>query len=55
MKLEEIFARKDDFVEEYDYKFKALGRSVVLDNKLCENPNVPVDLQAKLSLFGGGS
>ncbi len=55
MKIEEIFARKDDFIETYDTRLKSLNRLVIINNNLFENPNVPVDFQAKLSLFGGGS
>jgi len=55
VKIEEIFARKDDFIDDYEYKVKSLGRSAIINNRLWENPNVPVDFQAKLSLFGGGS
>jgi hypothetical protein len=63
MKIEEIVAKMNDFVEEYECdpitgksrKFKILNRPAIINNKLWENPNVPVDFQAKLSLFGGGS
>lgn len=59
MKIEEIFARRDDFIDENSYgnsiKWKILHRNVTLGGRLHENPSVPVDFQAKLSLFGGGS
>ena len=55
MKIEEIVARKDDFIETYDTRLKSLNRLVIIKNNLFENPTVPMDFQAKLSLFGGGS
>jgi hypothetical protein len=56
MKIEDIFARRNDFVDDFGAtKWKSLNRTVILGSRVIDNGTAPVDFQAKLSLFGGGS